>query len=109
VRLVIVNRRDYSGSSKYTDDEINDLLAGRKSFMERLALQVTYFLQWFIRVHNTPCISSDRKSGGLVIMGWSLGNATSLSFLGHPDVVPQESYQELVPFLKRIIIFGQTP
>jgi hypothetical protein len=104
--MVIVNRREYSGSSKYTDAEIHDLYAGRKSFMERLGLQVTNFLLWFVHAHDIPRSSNDQKSGGLAVMGWSIGNVTSLAFLGQPDVVPQESYQKLKPYIKEVILFG---
>jgi len=105
VRLIILNRREYSGSSQYTDAEIDDLLAGRKCFMERLGLQVANFLLWFVQTHNIPRVSSDRKSGGLAVMGWSLGNTTSLAFIGQPDVIPKELYQKLTPYMKDVILF----
>jgi hypothetical protein len=108
VRLVIVNRQEYSGSSKYTEAEIDDLMAGRTSFMERLGLRVTRFLLWFIQTYNIPRSSKDHKSGGLVVMGWSLGNATSLAFLGQPNAVSKESHQKLKQYLNKVIIFGQS-
>jgi hypothetical protein len=74
--------------------------------MERLGLQVANFLLRFVQTHNVPRVSSDRKSGGLVVMGWSLGNITSLAFIGQPDVVPKELYRELTPYMKEIILFG---
>jgi hypothetical protein len=36
LRVIIWNRRDYRGSTKYTDAELDDLKAGRKVFQDRL-------------------------------------------------------------------------
>jgi hypothetical protein len=74
--------------------------------MERLGLQATNFLLWFVRTHNIPRISNDRKAGGLAVLGWSLGCVTALAVLGQPDVVPKESYQQLKDYLKEVILFG---
>ena len=92
IRLVILNRRDYAGSTKYSEENLKDLVAGDKSFMERLALEVKHFLLWFIDTYRIPKITADRKSGGFAIMGWSMGNATAFSLLGYPDVVGNKSY-----------------
>lgn len=59
IRLVILNRRDYAGSTKYTDENLKDLNAGDKSFMERLGLEVAFFLLWFAAKHDIPKISLD--------------------------------------------------
>ncbi|KIM42184.1 hypothetical protein M413DRAFT_444643 [Hebeloma cylindrosporum] len=105
IRLVILNRRDYAGSTKYSDENLKDLQAGDKSFMERLALEVKHFLLWFIDTHNIPKITADRKSGGFVLMGWSMGNVTALSILGYQDVVGNEAYQRLEPYLRQLILY----
>jgi len=106
IRLVILNRRDYAGSTKYTDENLKDLVAGDESFMERLALEVKHFLLWFVDTHNIPKITADRKSGGFAIMGWSMGSATAFSLIGYPDVVGNESYQRLEPYLRQLILYG---
>jgi hypothetical protein len=104
IRLVILNRRDYS--TKYTDENLKDLVAGDKSFMERLALEVKHFLLWFIDAHNIPKITADCQSGGFVVMGWSMGNATAFSLLGYPDIVGNESYRRLEPYFRQLILYG---
>jgi hypothetical protein len=101
-----LNRREYSGSTKYTDAEIDDLFSGRKSFFEQLALEMTHFLLWFIQTYNIPCISNNGKSGGLAIMGWSMGSITSLTVLGQPEVIPETSYRTLEHYLREMILFG---
>jgi len=104
--LVILNRRHYAGSTEYTDENIKDLNAGDKSFMERLALEVKHFLLWFVDTHKIPKITADRKSGGFAVMGWSMGCATALSILAYPEVVGNESYQRLEPYLRQLILYG---
>jgi hypothetical protein len=106
IRLVSVNRRHYTGSTKYTDDEFHDLQGGQKSFMERTGRQVANFLLWFAKTNKIPQISLDCKSGGFAVMGWSLGNATTLSVLGHPESIPKDSYRKLEPYFRQLIMYG---
>jgi hypothetical protein len=108
IRLVVVNRRDYAGSTKYTDKDLKDLNAGDQSFMERLGLEVAYLLLWFAETHKVPKISADRKSGGFAVMGWSIGSATPLAVLAYPEVIGKEVYQKLEPYFRRLIFFGES-
>ena len=64
VRLIIVNRRDYSGSSKYSDSDLESLNSGCESFMERLGLEIAQLLLWITATLKIPKISRDRRSGG---------------------------------------------
>lgn len=107
IRLVIVNRREYAGSTKYTDDDLKDLNEGKVSFMEILAAEVAHLLVWFVETHNIPKASVDHKSGGLSIMGWSMGNTTSMSVFGYPEAVGQEAYVKLEPYLRQFILYGK--
>jgi hypothetical protein len=74
--------------------------------MEKLALEVTHFLLWFIQTYSIPRISNNGKSGGLAIMGWSIGSITSLTVLGQPEVIPETSYRTLEHYLREMILFG---
>ena len=95
IQLVILNRRDYVGLTKYSEENLKDLVAGDKSFMEHLTLKVKHFLLWFIDTYRIPKITADRKSGGFAVMGWLMGNAMAFSLLGYLDVVGNESYWRL--------------
>jgi pimeloyl-ACP methyl ester carboxylesterase len=108
VRLVVVNRRDYAGSTKYTDDNLKDLNDGNVSFMGRLGAEVAHLLIWFAETHKVPKISADRKSGGFAVMGWSMGNATPMAVLGHPEFVGKEAYAKLEPYFRRLILYGMS-
>jgi hypothetical protein len=102
-----VNRRHYSGSTKFTDAEFQELKAGQKSFMEGMSRQVVNFLLWFAETYKIPQISSDRKTGGFALMGWSFGNAFTISVLGHPEAMPKDSYQKLEPYFRQLIMYGE--
>jgi hypothetical protein len=106
IRLVIVNRRDYAGSTKYTDDNLRDLNEGKVCFMERLGAEVAHLLVWFAETHQIPQISADQKSGGFSVMGWSMGNATPMSLLGCPEFVGKEAYTKLEPYFRQLILYG---
>jgi pimeloyl-ACP methyl ester carboxylesterase len=106
LRVILWNRRDYRGSTKYTDAELEDLKEGRKVFQDRLAIQLAWFLEHFIKQKGTPKLSADRKSGGFILMGWSLGNVTTLSLLSDPDAIPKPLYEIVEPYLMSIVLYG---
>jgi hypothetical protein len=106
IRLVILNRRDYPGSTKYTDDNLNDLNEGKAVFMERLGAEVAHLLVWFADTHKIPKISADGKSGGFCLMGWSMGNATPMALFAYPDFVGIETYAKLEPYVRQLILYG---
>ncbi|KAG6831917.1 hypothetical protein H0H87_003415 [Tephrocybe sp. NHM501043] len=108
LRTVIWNRRDYAGSTKYTEDELDDLKHGRAAFLDRLGTQLAQFLLVFIERHNIPEINNERTKGGFAIMGWSLGNTTAISLFSRRDLFSTESYSLLETYVKDLIIYDAT-
>ncbi|KAF8067693.1 hypothetical protein FPV67DRAFT_1416215 [Lyophyllum atratum] len=106
LRTVIWNRRDYPGSTKYTDAELEDLNEGRKVFLDRLAVQVADFLKQYIEKESIPKISADHKSGGFAIMGWSMGTATAMALFSDPSLISSELYALLEPYVKDLVLYG---
>ncbi|KIM79173.1 hypothetical protein PILCRDRAFT_792298 [Piloderma croceum F 1598] len=105
IRLVIVNRRDYAGSTKYTDDDLKDLNEGKAAFMERLGAEVAHLLIWFAETHKISKISVDGKSGGFSVMGWSMGSATPMALLAYPDFVGKGTCAKLEPYFRQLILY----
>ncbi|KAJ7605125.1 Alpha/Beta hydrolase protein [Mycena polygramma] len=105
LRVIALNRRDYRGSTKYTDAELEDLAAGRKVFQDRLALQLAWFLKYFIDHEGIPTVSREAKSGGFILMGWSFGTATLLSLFSDPTVIPKALYETIERYLLSIILY----
>ncbi|KAG6896565.1 hypothetical protein C0992_007416 [Termitomyces sp. T32_za158] len=108
LRTVIWNRRGYAGSSRYTPDELDDLIHGRRAFLKCLGLQLAQFIQWFIEQHNVPRVSADRKTGGFAVMGWSLGNTTAITLFSHRDLLSSQTYDFLKDYVKNLIIYDAT-
>ncbi|KAH0581827.1 hypothetical protein J132_09537 [Termitomyces sp. J132] len=104
LRTVIWNRRDYPGSTEYTDAEIDDLNNGRKVFLDRLGIQVADFLKRYIENESVPKVSADRKNGGFAIMGWSMGTATAMPLFSDPSLISSELYVLLEQYVKDLIL-----
>jgi pimeloyl-ACP methyl ester carboxylesterase len=102
LRTVIFNRRDYAGSSKYTDSELEDLNQGKRVFLDRLAVQLAYAVKFFID-SGIPTISANRKHGGVAIMGWSMGCATAMSLFSDKELIPGALYDELKLYVKDLV------
>ncbi|TFK64108.1 alpha/beta-hydrolase [Pluteus cervinus] len=105
VRLVVPNRRNYKGSSKFTETDLNNLYGGRPELLDQMATDVAGFLTWFLNNHDIPTASTDAKAGGLCVLSWSFGTATLLSFLGRPEVTGTRLHSLLAPFLRKVIIY----
>lgn len=106
VRLILVNRRGYAGSSTYTNEELNDLKADRQVCLEGIAAEIARFLAWLIEQEGIPRVSEDGKNGGLSVMGWSMGAADALAVLGQPNVISKEVYDRLEPSFRQVILYG---
>lgn len=71
---LIWSRRDYCGSTPYTEVELEDIREGKKTFLDKVATHNAWFMEHFIKHENTPKKSADSKTGEFVLMGWSFGN-----------------------------------
>jgi len=105
IRTVLVNRREYKGSTPYTDDELAELNQGKKEFLERIGKELAYFLATFAESHNIPKASADLKSGGIALMGWSMGHHATMALLGHPGIASSDTYSKLEPYLRHFIMY----
>ncbi|KAJ7671849.1 Alpha/Beta hydrolase protein [Mycena rosella] len=105
LRIILWNRREYRGSTKYSDEELADLKAGRKVFQDRLAIQTAWFLEHFIKNESSPKVTADRSAGGFILMGWSFGNATTLALFADPAVIPKPLYETVEPHLRSLVLY----
>lgn len=80
--------------------------AGRKIFQDRLGVQIAWFLKHFIENEHTPAVTADRTAGGIILMGWSFGNATNLSLLADPTTIPRSVYEIIEPHLRSLVLYG---
>ncbi|KAG7087825.1 hypothetical protein E1B28_013764 [Marasmius oreades] len=104
LRTVLWNRRDYPGSTPYTESELEELEQGQKIFIDRTGRQLGEFLVQFIEVEKIPKATDDFKAGGIAIMGWSAGAASAMMLFSDADVVPSATYSILEQYVKDLVL-----
>ncbi|KAI0265055.1 hypothetical protein BC834DRAFT_879885 [Gloeopeniophorella convolvens] len=112
-RLIVPNRRDYPGTTPFSDEELATIMVGCSdeagdSFLRARALEVAEFLAWFVRTQDIHPVSHDENGdivGGLVLLGWSSGNGTLLSLFANLEYVPKETRDVIEPYLRSYIHF----
>ena len=113
-RIIAVNRRDYVHSTPLSGEELN-ALAGKDEdahsrFLRDRGLEIARFLCYVITELKIPQASSKNdatSSGGLAIMGWSLGNLFSIAFVANLETYPPEVLRILEHYLKSLFIYGE--
>ncbi|KAI5122826.1 hypothetical protein M0805_003121 [Coniferiporia weirii] len=125
LRILALNRRDYVGSTPYTPAELaalaSDSAPVHAAFLRARALEVARFLVWAVSVLGIPRAGAGkdkdkdkdggdgrRGGGGLALLGWSLGNVTTLAFLGHLAALPPDVRAALEPYLRWFFIYEST-
>lgn len=114
VRLILVNRRDYPGSTPLSDAELAELgssdLETRAKALAQQGLDIGLFLAWLIREENIPPVVIDRdgkQQGGIALVAWSLAHTPLAGFLAHADSLPTDALRVLDPCLRAYCIFGE--
>jgi len=107
LRTISIQRRDYPGSTPYTDGELQLIKDGRKEFIDNIGLLYSHFVQYLAINSDIPKISVDGKFGGIVLIGWSFGAATAMSVLFESGGTPQDVYTILEQYLRKVILFGK--
>ncbi|KAG7447219.1 uncharacterized protein BT62DRAFT_892859 [Guyanagaster necrorhizus] len=105
LRTVIWNRRDYPGSTRYSDNELQQLRNGEKTFLDHLAIHMGEFLLQFIEKEAIPKISRDRKLGGFAVLGWSMGATTAMALFADADLLSRAQYDILELYIKDLILY----
>ncbi|KAI0365121.1 alpha/beta-hydrolase [Pilatotrama ljubarskyi] len=99
-RVVLVNRRDYPGSDPYTPEELAtparlattpdvspETAAEAEAFMRDRAREVFDFLTDFVRRERIP--RARENTGGIVVVGWSLGSLWITALLANVRLFPE--------------------
>ncbi len=120
-RLVLLNRRDYPGSTPYTDEEramvarlapesdeatLSQAREHFDRFLRDRAREVFDFLEDLVRRDNIPPAQPDRNAGGIVVAGWSLGALWMTSLLAYAPSFPVNDV-ELSGYVRRVVVFGE--
>ena len=115
LRVVLVNRRDYPGSTPFSDEDI--LLTAPESppedsdiFLWARALELSRFLAWFIHESDIPPIKtsgSGQREGGLSVVAWSSSNTILMSLMSNLARLPDDLREGLEPYMRSYIHFGE--
>ncbi|KAH9918132.1 uncharacterized protein B0H18DRAFT_680544 [Fomitopsis serialis] len=117
VRLVLVNVRDYPGSTPYSPSELAALnsssLNEQRAMLNERGQEVAAFLLWFIRKECIPQIAgsqgdSGAGGGGLALLAWSWGNTITMSFLAQAAKLPKHDQETLGSYLRSLVLFDSS-
>ena len=131
VRLVTLNRRGYSGSTPLTEKETepdsrlvtsgedvtpstttrsNRVISDHyTTFLQQRSAELARFLAWYIDQEQIPLRSGNagRASGGISLLGWSLGSVPTLSMLAFANTLDPGLVKKLEPYLRKVVVFGE--
>ncbi|KAJ3563894.1 hypothetical protein NP233_g8644 [Leucocoprinus birnbaumii] len=105
LRLFAINRRHFAGSSAYSDAELDDLRNGEPAFADRLTVLLGHLVEYFIRKHDLPKPNAERTAGGVMVLGWSLGCATAMTFLSNGKLFNVEQYELLRGYVRKLVLY----
>lgn len=114
VRLVLVNRRDYPGSTPLSDVELAELgsshLKTRAKALAQQGTDIGLFLAWLVRKEKIPAMRVDwrgKRQGGIVLVAWSLAHTPLAGLFASADTLPADVIRTLEPCLRSYCIFGE--
>ncbi|KAK1228856.1 hypothetical protein PQX77_008098 [Marasmius sp. AFHP31] len=112
LRVIALNRRDYTGSSPVSDEELKALEGKDESrvreFFNNMGLHLALFIKKFVEEEGIPAIlesENGRGRGGIAVMGWSLGTMTAVAPFAIPDIMSEDVYQVLVKYVQGLILY----
>ncbi|KAK2467226.1 hypothetical protein APHAL10511_000775 [Amanita phalloides] len=119
-RFVATNRRNYPGSTPFSEAEINVLINGTKeqkdAFNQDRGHEIAMFIQKLIEKENIPPITADGKSGGVAVLGWSLGTGYADATIAYADTLPSDVRSHLSKYIRSLtiqepheVMFGTMP
>ena len=113
MRFVAVNRREYKGSTLFSDAEKAVLTNGtdeqKLQWLRDRGNELATFIHTFIRQRNLPPASADGKSGGVALLGWSMGVSTTMATIANVDSFAPDIQLSLGSHLRVHIMHGSKP
>ncbi|CCM05002.1 uncharacterized protein FIBRA_07201 [Fibroporia radiculosa] len=108
IRIVAINRRDYPGSSPLSPEDNTIQSDGsddqKSTFLRTRSIEFGTFISHFVNQHNLPPVSEDGKTGGIALLGWSLGIAFVHAIISSLDSFPAEIQSQFRGHLRAAIL-----
>jgi len=110
LRLIFVNRRDYPGSSPYSDEDLRNVQnvedgEGYERFFKARGSEFAKFTEWIITHESIPKADWENNTGGVFMLAWSAGNAYALPILSYVDLLSETTRSTIEPYFRGFIIF----
>lgn len=109
-RIIGIHRRDYSPTTALTEDEVKLLHEGsdgQKEWLRQRGVELAKFLHNFIDKNSIPPTQGE-NSGGLAVVGWSLGTIMVQAMISNLDSLPQSVLKDLSGHLHTVILQGKS-
>ncbi|KAA1472408.1 hypothetical protein DENSPDRAFT_821206 [Dentipellis sp. KUC8613] len=107
LRMVLVNRRDYPGSTPESEEELKAVAPGatresQSEFVAAKGIELAGLLSWFIKTQGIPAVQTvdGKVKGGIVLVMWSSSNTALFGLLSHLDKVPEDTRSTVGPYLR---------
>lgn len=108
-----MNMRDYRGSTPYSSEELADMtnpdIDVQTFAVRRFGREIANFLLYVCDTMGIPevVVDGEKKSGGIMLMTWSLSNIAALAILGDPDTLGDGKLKlTLTRYLRKTIFYG---
>ncbi|KAI0337468.1 alpha/beta-hydrolase [Trametopsis cervina] len=112
LRLVLINNRDYVGSTPFSSEEIeahqSTDSAAQSEVLRARGQELAAFVDYFTRTYHPPKVHTDatgRRSNGIIVLGWSYGNAVVFSLLAHATSFSDEVKATLDDYLRTAVLY----
>ncbi|KAJ7066896.1 Alpha/Beta hydrolase protein [Mycena belliarum] len=106
LRIISVNRRCYPGSSSFSAEELSGFNQGteveRATLLEQQGVDLALLLDGLIVELSIP------QSGGIALIGWSMGAIFMLSLIASVSALPVPTKDRLSSFVRTVVLL-QTP
>ena len=112
LRIFTMNMRDYRGSSTYAAEELAAMVGPDTTLhaeaVRQFGRDVVGFLMYVCTAQGVPALAvdGDRKTGGIALVTWSMGNMAPLAILGDPGTLDATSTAILSRYLRKVILYG---
>lgn len=103
-RTIALQRRQYPGSTPFTDEELEEIATGSEKYIQKTRKTLIDFIQYVVETLHVPAIQDSQ--GGLALVGWSMASSVSLTVLAGPEGLSSETNEMLKKNLRSIIIYG---
>lgn len=110
LRIVSLYRRDYNPTASFRDADLASLdfgtMEGQEDFLRSQAVDIATFLVTFAREQCIPPAQLEGASGGIALIGWSLGSLHTHAVVAYLDALPSTILSDLGKYLHTMVSHG---